>query len=141
MPIEKVCVIAKLQARYLQTHSGHICFSARLWDCPMHDLRWNVVILKGDLFLLEIGIWNLMQQSDTAVPSQHCVIVSRWMDLFCFFEITHGLAKKTNQHFCRAACSHLCLCAALAKESGIIESLIRVDQTLKCAACIRIAVG
>src|SRR5437667_6720151 len=100
--------------------------------CPSAETRWKRILLfqrKFDwLFFLARNEPVSLDDSSTSIPTQQCVVVSRWTNCFRLFEPVHRFAEKVIRlkPAPRSILAQLGFGATLSKDSGVVRALILI---------------
>src|SRR5271169_6976801 len=81
--------------------------------------------------MLQVEFGMAFEEPDAAVPSQDAVVVAGRADFFCFRETVESFFKKGQENVGCGAGAKLSLGAPFQEQTGVIEALVRITQSLK----------
>src|SRR2546423_3057605 len=105
--------------------------AASLLRTVLYLNRRAVAGVDGGDQLVPIGIDADLQNPDATVPTQDRVVVSMRPDRFGFFEVGERCFEQRRDGVRRASGFELRFGLALVQDSGVVELLVLVLQTLK----------
>jgi hypothetical protein len=98
------------------------------------------VVLEGYRILLLFRMGQFFEQAEAAIPAEDSIVILGGMNLLRLLEMLHGLLEQADQHLMRPPGSHLSFGSTLINQTGVVVTLVGINQLSKRCLGLGVAV-